>query len=144
MPMLASDLGDLFASRQGRASSGSADFGAIARDFGPKILRLRNKTKISVRIASKNQRSPARRSMPMLAKVFGDLFGSRQGRTPSSSANCDAISRDLGPRILRPHFFFRKFWSESRLDTRASGNPCLLYTSPSPRDRTRSRMPSSA
>ena len=25
-----------------------------------------------------------------------------------------------------------------------SGNPCLLYTSPSPRDRTRSRMPSSA
>ena len=24
------------------------------------------------------------------------------------------------------------------------GKPCLLYTSPSPRDRTRSRMPSSA
>jgi len=27
---------------------------------------------------------------------------------------------------------------------RESGNVCLLYTSPSPRDRTRSRMPSSA
>ena len=26
----------------------------------------------------------------------------------------------------------------------ASADPCLLYTSPSPRDRTRSRMPSSA
>ena len=26
----------------------------------------------------------------------------------------------------------------------AKSNPCLLYTSPSPRDRTRSRMPSSA
>ena len=26
----------------------------------------------------------------------------------------------------------------------APNNPCLLYTSPSPRDRTRSRMPSSA
>ena len=26
----------------------------------------------------------------------------------------------------------------------AEGSPCLLYTSPSPRDRTRSRMPSSA
>ena len=25
-----------------------------------------------------------------------------------------------------------------------TGQPCLLYTSPSPRDRTRSRMPSSA
>ena len=29
-------------------------------------------------------------------------------------------------------------------DAAASDNPCLLYTSPSPRDRTRSRMPSSA
>ena len=28
--------------------------------------------------------------------------------------------------------------------TRADGDTCLLYTSPSPRDRTRSRMPSSA
>ena len=28
--------------------------------------------------------------------------------------------------------------------TGTPGNPCLLYTSPSPRDRTRSRMPSSA
>ena len=27
---------------------------------------------------------------------------------------------------------------------RALGDACLLYTSPSPRDRTRSRMPSSA
>ena len=27
---------------------------------------------------------------------------------------------------------------------RAKQTPCLLYTSPSPRDRTRSRMPSSA
>ena len=27
---------------------------------------------------------------------------------------------------------------------RAASNTCLLYTSPSPRDRTRSRMPSSA
>ena len=26
----------------------------------------------------------------------------------------------------------------------STGKPCLLYTSPSPRDRTRSRMPSSA
>ena len=27
---------------------------------------------------------------------------------------------------------------------RKEASPCLLYTSPSPRDRTRSRMPSSA
>ena len=30
------------------------------------------------------------------------------------------------------------------LDPNGILNPCLLYTSPSPRDRTRSRMPSSA
>ena len=29
-------------------------------------------------------------------------------------------------------------------DETPSSDPCLLYTSPSPRDRTRSRMPSSA
>ena len=31
-----------------------------------------------------------------------------------------------------------------RLMAAAERSPCLLYTSPSPRDRTRSRMPSSA
>ena len=30
------------------------------------------------------------------------------------------------------------------LDRAGTSGPCLLYTSPSPRDRTRSRMPSSA
>ena len=29
-------------------------------------------------------------------------------------------------------------------DTKKNGNGCLLYTSPSPRDRQKSRMPSSA
>ena len=33
-------------------------------------------------------------------------------------------------------------WIE--FQTNNTSNPCLLYTSPSPRDRTRSRMPSSA
>ena len=37
-------------------------------------------------------------------------------------------------------------WNEAESNSLADGNPyiCLLYTSPSPRDRTRSRMPSSA
>ena len=33
---------------------------------------------------------------------------------------------------------------DSAPGSQATSNPCLLYTSPSPRDRTRSRMPSSA
>ena len=34
--------------------------------------------------------------------------------------------------------------TEGLKNVAAGANPCLLYTSPSPRDRTRSRMPSSA
>ena len=34
--------------------------------------------------------------------------------------------------------------ADQNVDIGASTNDCLLYTSPSPRDRTRSRMPSSA
>ena len=36
----------------------------------------------------------------------------------------------------------KKIWSLKTIDPRKY--TCLLYTSPSPRDRTRSRMPSSA
>ena len=39
---------------------------------------------------------------------------------------------DLGPAERRLRMFLEQYWG------------CLLYTSPSPRDRTRSRMPSSA
>ena len=41
---------------------------------------------------------------------------------------------ELGIRYDRPY----------RKSARIVGDTCLLYTSPSPRDRTRSRMPSSA
>ena len=37
-----------------------------------------------------------------------------------------------------------RFASEIAKVLRGKHKPCLLYTSPSPRDRTRSRMPSSA
>ena len=43
----------------------------------------------------------------------------------------------------RPERTFRHEMDPEYKATRAS-MPCLLYTSPSPRDRTRSRMPSSA
>ena len=46
--------------------------------------------------------------------------------------------------ILEPHM--RSFMPEDWVIHSFKGNAgiCLLYTSPSPRDRTRSRMPSSA
>ena len=39
---------------------------------------------------------------------------------------------------------FKKSFSKYYLETTKDAKFCLLYTSPSPRDRTRSRMPSSA
>ena len=56
-----------------------------------------------------------------------------------------AIYCDQGNRWSKPSI--RVFESGSKKKTLAplvSGETCLLYTSPSPRDRTRSRMPSSA
>ena len=49
-----------------------------------------------------------------------------------------ALSKELGLNLLD--------LDDEYLASVFSGNllPCLLYTSPSPRDRTRSRMPSSA
>ena len=44
---------------------------------------------------------------------------------------------DLLRKTIRPEFL-------NRIDEIVLFKPCLLYTSPSPRDRTRSRMPSSA
>ena len=41
-------------------------------------------------------------------------------------------------------FPFFKFFPRREMDTLGMHYSCLLYTSPSPRDRTRSRMPSSA
>eukprot|EP00657_Telonema_sp_P-1_P011819 TRINITY_DN7424_c0_g1_i1.p1 TRINITY_DN7424_c0_g1~~TRINITY_DN7424_c0_g1_i1.p1 ORF type:complete len:116 (+),score=22.12 TRINITY_DN7424_c0_g1_i1:80-427(+) len=59
-------------------------------------------------------------------------------------------SRVIGYQLKPSHALFSRFGSSgSRSGTleRARGgcsSCCLLYTSPSPRDRTRSRMPSSA
>ena len=40
--------------------------------------------------------------------------------------------------------YFNRNWAEELHIPIGPDNNCLLYTSPSPRDRTRSRMPSSA
>ena len=43
-------------------------------------------------------------------------------------------------------YYSKLGWSAENLEAAgvAKGDPCLLYTSPSPRDRQKSRMPSSA
>ena len=51
-------------------------------------------------------------------------------------AGAQALDLNLGPR--------KKDWEEVFPWMVETVEACLLYTSPSPRDRTRSRMPSSA
>ena len=64
-------------------------------------------------------------------------------RTPMQMANSKASTAGRG--ILSNLNNFRKgYEAGAQPFVNAQTNACLLYTSPSPRDRTRSRMPSSA
>ena len=71
------------------------------------------------------------------AKENGIAVGPGRGSAAGSIVSyCLAIT-DVDP--LRYDLLFERFLNPERVSM-----PCLLYTSPSPRDRTRSRMPSSA
>ena len=61
-------------------------------------------------------------------------IGKNLGMTPGE---VPGVSRAQGQRDKMANFM-------SQMPTENQLSPCLLYTSPSPRDRTRSRMPSSA
>ena len=64
-----------------------------------------------------------------------------RGGMRSASVAWLAQQIDLKPRLLQGGYKSYRRWAQSRFE---QNWPCLLYTSPSPRDRTRSRMPSSA
>ena len=51
---------------------------------------------------------------------------------------------EVGAHILSGNVFETRALDELIPDWRKKDSPCLLYTSPSPRDATLSRMPSSA
>ena len=71
--------------------------------------------------------------------ALGNLFGWWISHVADISATKPRISRLLGYIDAEPSINS----ALSEVDIALSGF-CLLYTSPSPRDRTRSRMPSSA
>ena len=68
------------------------------------------------------------------------------GKTPMAGNNVSkAINKTK--RKFMPNLHRHKFWVESEnkyVTLTLSAKGCLLYTSPSPRDRSLSRMPSSA
>ena len=70
---------------------------------------------------------------------------SQWSKDPSTNVGCVVIGEDREIRSTGFNGFPRGIADDSeRLEDREQKYPCLLYTSPSPRDRTRSRMPSSA
>ena len=82
----------------------------------------------------------------------GGAFGSCRYKLKGIDENLAQYERLI--EVFRAHdigyFFYNggndsmdTAWKVSQLSAKL-GYPCLLYTSPSPRDRTRSRMPSSA
>ena len=75
--------------------------------------------------------------------------GIQNEATPFSTEDkIDLITQSIasGARRLEVASFAHPKYVPQMADAEAviAGLPCLLYTSPSPRDRTRSRMPSSA
>ena len=76
----------------------------------------------------------------------------RGGQFLVKETNCEDVFtlEDLSEeqnmmRTSTKEFVDRKIWAHwERFENKDYAYTCLLYTSPSPRDRTRSRMPSSA
>ena len=75
-------------------------------------------------------------------RCHGDSSGQQAPHTLAACAqDILALARSIGhPDVVIGHSFGGKV----ALCYGRIAHPCLLYTSPSPRDRTRSRMPSSA
>ena len=72
------------------------------------------------------------------AVIIDDVLGSEQ---------LEALDNDLAPFLKKEVYgrdAFTGFHTQRIGALIARSRACLLYTSPSPRDRTRSRMPSSA
>ena len=89
---------------------------------------------------------------PMFDTKVEDLSKKTQGTLiikeyPTASAHCGHFKSLLNELALkksfRPDIIFIDYLNICA-SSRYRANGCLLYTSPSPRDRTRSRMPSSA
>ena len=79
------------------------------------------------------------------AALLAERFGTLEALTNADEETLTGID-DIGPIAANSvQSYFANPQSRELVDTlMAVGISCLLYTSPSPRDRTRSRMPSSA
>jgi len=84
-------------------------------------------------------RLPASSSNPLLDELRRDIPGKGENGVPGDLPCVTVLNKaDLADPSVT------KAWRDAFERERGVKTICLLYTSPSPRDRTRSRMPSSA
>ena len=96
----------------------------------------------------------ANEAMAGLKNVFGDLFNKKElMRAAVLMVGARLTGATPGQALaIAGQQYLNRIDAQSANDMKLHNdlikngkyNPCLLYTSPSPRDRTRSRMPSSA
>ena len=68
-----------------------------------------------------------------------------RGRTKENDTPLDKWQLDFNEYPNKPEIGYQSTWYFDKAKNKnGCYKTCLLYTSPSPRDRTRSRMPSSA
>ena len=83
-----------------------------------------------------------------LSLLFSEMFPMPDWITYAKlRAGSAQLGNDTGPYNLAPSFSIGVDWGTAKqmyMGGNLTNNSCLLYTSPSPRDRTRYRMPSSA
>ena len=71
-------------------------------------------------------------------RVFGHKNGVKAVREVTEAC------AELGVPYLTLYAFSQENWNRPKLEVSALMSFCLLYTSPSPRDKRQARMPSSA
>ena len=136
LPML---LGSLAGASQ-KPDQTNALFGALSNDHDGSILDMLGPL-LSGGYASRALGSDG-------ARVLGHLFGNKQGAVESAVAQSAGLDSGLIQKLL-PMLapivmgYLGRRLTSGGLDAGGLGG-CLLYTSPSPRDLSTSRMPSSA
>ena len=88
----------------------------------------------------------ARKAGSVITRASEDIEGLTINKKSYNDfvSEVDITSEKIIIDTLKGAYPSHSFLGEESGLTEDSDNTCLLYTSPSPRDRTRSRMPSSA
>ena len=92
-------------------------------------------------------RNPLRSPLPLQVNAYASAFEEKEEVVPFTLSTWTKLNQEFANQVK--DWLDSQGWEDlalTRSYESAVGfiNDCLLYTSPSPRDRTRSRMPSSA